>query len=875
VAISDLMRLTSFTIAPGACWDADVQVSRFPVGWLDSLTREYHRRPEIKDGWSLPSRSLAELLTGLDPAVMHVSSDLTAEHFITAHSAADTDVLATAIASWAATDVTPDDPDADWWDRFSPDDLRFEEAHLDLLSHSSHPNGTAAPAQAMFRLLPTFLAQQVVDAGLELLGKPRTFILGPPQTDGRRSAVLWPPQKITDEKAGEGLVTAKITFHVETVPNHPVPHVHADLSISRFPLAPVAYIPARGDGPPAATVWLYAPEGFLRRQEPHTLLAASAQHIWAKGTGTRQWQWKPGLASTLARLTHLTFPAPEKVFTDPATAADEGGIRAYILYSEGTRSEADDPDNLDTGDPDDTSAKPRSLRHAAKTGFVPADHIEVHERLADLLHPHGLLPLAPCRRRGNRVYRRAKPAEPAGEPYTLEVWAQSRNTREAVLAALQHHHGLTPSTDPHDPATIHFAGTPALRVVLKDVGTLGAGIERAEGDRRPQSTLLGLHAKRVLDEIGKSPEPRAAIFELEDDKYFSRIRKIDPKPALKKAFARSDRRLQCLRPAKLFKPPSRPWTSTKKRPPEPYPGTNLTVSTIHRASAAINDALRQLGRIGTYETPADLPDLEQIGIWLHHSGSTCIPIVIRLGTDGTATAYLASASRDPIAPISYSDLPKALAEGKGRIGSSPRQKAAIAQFLINALGVGGTGHDTHDRVVFARSASFRTWGWDWLQDKHIQPDRLALPGTDLSDPSQTSFLSPEECPGLRIIRVRDRSTTMEVARGFAADYDKTSPRSHGLFAFNDRIFYSVNPRPDQMQAPLSATKLDPDIQGNYFTQVSNPVPLEIYPAFLQPIDDAAAYAILTSRLRRIYLHTEQATRFPAVLHLCELADEYL
>jgi hypothetical protein len=50
VAISDLMRLTSFTVAPGARWDADVQASRFPSAWLDSLTREYRRRPEVKDG---------------------------------------------------------------------------------------------------------------------------------------------------------------------------------------------------------------------------------------------------------------------------------------------------------------------------------------------------------------------------------------------------------------------------------------------------------------------------------------------------------------------------------------------------------------------------------------------------------------------------------------------------------------------------------------------------------------------------------------------------------------------------------------------------------------------------------------------------------
>jgi RNaseH domain of pPIWI_RE len=231
--------------------------------------------------------------------------------------------------------------------------------------------------------------------------------------------------------------------------------------------------------------------------------------------------------------------------------------------------------------------------------------------------------------------------------------------------------------------------------------------------------------------------------------------------ALKKAFARTDRRLQCLRPAKLFKPPAKPWTSTKKAPPAPYPGTNFTKGSIYRASAAINNALRQLGRLGAYRAPAGLPDLEQVGIWLHHDGSTCIPIVIRLTPDGTATAHLAATNRGPTTPIPYRDLPKALADGKGRIRAGDNQKTAVSQFLINALGVGDTvSHDTHDRVVYVRSGSFRNWGWDWLQDKHIRPDHLVLPGVDLDNPHQeTRVFTPQECPGLRIIRVRDRSST--------------------------------------------------------------------------------------------------------------------
>ena len=876
--ISDQMRLTSLMVTPDVQWNVDCEVARFPAAWLQALRDAYHRRPDIPRHWSLPSRTLAELLISLDPAVVHVSSNLDSDRFIVALPGADTHVLAAAIASWATTDVTRDSGDTDWWDLCQPRDLRFGTETINLLEYGIRPNGTAAPAAQMFSLLASFLAQRVAAERLPLLGRARNWILGPPRSDGRRSAVLWPPEKLQNAKTGDALVTAKVTFHVETTPHQPVPHVHADLSISRFPLMPVTYVPARGDGPPGATIWLHAPEGFLREHEPHTLLAAPVWQVWARGSRARQWQWKPGLANALSRLTHLPFPSPEKVFTDPAAAADEGKIRAYILYSEGSKSLAGDIDDnaLTALAAGQEMTKARSVLHSANTGLVPNDHIEVHEQLAAVLGPLGIRMLDPCRRAGKHSQRKVKPKQTSGQSYTLELWTQSDLTREAVLAALEHHHQLAPTADAHEPAIIHFSGDLTLKVILKNVGTLGAGLERRDGDSRPESTLLGGHANQVARDIGQSPEPRAAIFELEDDRYFLRGRKIDPKSALKKAFARTDRRLQCLRPAKVFTPPTTPPKSTRK-PPAPYPGTRFTKSTIHRASAAVTDALRQLGRLGTYETPAHLPDLEHIGIWLHYSGSTCIPIVIRLKPDGTATAYLASADGTPIPPFPYSDLPRALANGKGRIPASSRQKAQVAQFLTNALGTGGAvSQDTHDRVVFVRSASFRTRGWDWLQDKHIQPDQLILPGVDLEDGTEPPRpLSPRDCPGLRIIRVRDRSSTEEVARGFAADYPTTSIRISGLFTFTDRVFYSINPRSDQIQTPLGATKLDPDILGNHTIQAANPNPLEIYPVFLQSADDPVAYATLASSMRRTYLHTEQATLFPAPLHLCELADEYL
>jgi hypothetical protein len=866
------MRMTAFTIPPGVRWDEECLVAAMPPTWLTSLLEEYRKRPGVKEHYSLPTRGLQELLIGIDPAVINAHWDPTAETFLVAFEGVDPEVLTAGVAAWATTEFSGE---VDWFELLHPDALAsaFQRRTFNLLEYQVRPNGTAAPAPHVYQMLPSFQAKKVADAGLELFGKHHDVILGPPQRDGRRAAVLWPPVKLQDDRAGDGLATAKITFHLETTPNHPQPHLHADLSLSRFPLMPVTYVPNRGDGPTGATIWLHAPEGFLRRQEPHTLLAAPVRQPWARD-GTREWRWTPGLARALAKLTYLPFPAPDKVFARPATAADEGAIRAYILYAEGTKSQAADID-----DPPDSPnvRRAKSLLHAANTGFVPGDHIEVQRRLTPLLAPLGIAPIPAQQRVGPKASRRIRARFDPAVTYTIELWTQSPVTRDAVLAALKHHFGLTRTQEGNSPQVVQFTGHLNLAILLQDVQGLGSGIRREPEDKRPDSTILGSFTNRVTNQLGVSPHPRAAIFELEDASYFARVGRIDPKPALKKAFARTNRRLQCLRPAKTFTPPKSWPENAKRKPPAPYPGTDYGVGTIHRAAAAVNDALRQLGRLGAYEAPANLPDLEHIGIWLHHDGSTCVPIVVRLQLDGTATAYLATSGDQPPLTAPYRDLPRLLAQGKGRIGPGPKQKKALSQFLVNVLGIEpGVGQDTHDRIVFVRASGFRNWGWDWLQDKHLRPDQLVIPGVEIEDDQELpEILTPDKCPGLRIARVRDRSTRLEVAHGYADDPEQYAERVSGLFSFSDRVFYSINPRSDQMQTPLGMTKLDPDLLSNLSAQVANPVPIEICIAFQQLKDDAATLATLTSKLRRAHAHTEQSTTFPGVLHLCSLADEYI
>jgi hypothetical protein len=865
----DHLLLTAFTINAGAIWNQECYVASMPAQWVDRFQQENRKQAHVQDGWSLPTRGLIELLAGVDPAIINVHWDMTSETFLVAFAGADTQVLTAAIAAWATTEITAD---VDWFDELDHRLLIFTKRRFNVLEHTVRPNGTAAAAGHVYQMLPTFLAKHIADQGLALLGRPRQLILGPPQRDNRRDIVLWPPVKLDTDESGPCLATAKITFHVETVPNHPQLHVHADLSMSRFPLSPVTYVPARGDGPPGATLWLHAPEGFLREHEPHTLLAAPIRQVWKRGDGS-QWQWKPGLGRALAHLTHLPFPAPAKVLAQPAAAADEGAIRAFVLYSEGTKSQA--ADNDDPADHAGEPQKSKSLLHAAKNGFVPGDHLEVHRRIAGLVEPLGIAPITKQKRIGSRAPRKITLSFDVDAHYFLEIRTHNELTREALTATLEHHYHLIRADDRADPNLVRYTG--AFNITVRFIGgtELATGIQRKTDDKRPESTLRGIFVNHVVRQLGDTAEPIAAILELEDDRHFARIRRIDPKTSLKKAFARSGRRLQCLRPAKFFKPP-RTWPENSRRqPPTPYPGTDFARSTIHRCSAAIDDALRQLGRLGEYDIPAGLPELEHIGIWLHHDGKACVPVVVRHRPGRPPIAVLAGAKGHGGSEILYRDLPRALANGQGRIGPGDRQKALVGQFLTNVLGI-GDAPDTHDRVAFVRAAGFRNWGWDWLQDRHITPDLLIRPGVELRKNPETAVpLTPADCKGLRIVRIRDRSSTMEVARGFAADSDIYAERISGHFRFSDRVSYAINPRSDQMQTPLSITKLDPDIHNNLTVSAANPVPLELCVAFKQPDDDPELLAALTARLRRAHAHTIQDTRYPSVLHLCSLADEYL
>jgi hypothetical protein len=252
------------------------------------------------DGRSLPARSLADLLGALDPNVLHVSGRLEDEVWIFSRVPVGRAVIVAAVEAWAATEITDDRPGFEWLEILSEQAVEWDEVAVDLLAGEICSNGTARPSFDAFALLPGYLAALVASQGVTLHDAPRSFILGPADSSGRRSAVGWPPQRLDDED-GPALWTPKIDFHLETVPLHGMARIHAELSVTRFPLQRVAYVPDHGTGPPAAMIWLHARDGFLRASEQPTVVGAVA---YKRRVGGRlRWTWGHGLARALARLT--------------------------------------------------------------------------------------------------------------------------------------------------------------------------------------------------------------------------------------------------------------------------------------------------------------------------------------------------------------------------------------------------------------------------------------------------------------------------------------------------------------------------------------------------------------------------------------------
>lgn len=207
-------------------------------------------------------------------------------------------------------------------------------------------------------------------------------------------------------------------------------------------------------------------------------------------------------------------------------------------------------------------------------------------------------------------------------------------------------------------------------------------------------------------------------------------------------------------------------------------------------------------------------------------------MLIRQHTHNESTAQLMPTVGSPIErPMPLTMLPEALAAGHGRVCTRTSHAALIA-FITGALVLDSAA----DRLLLVRRARMSAKEvWPWLQDNEITFGQLLLPGIDITDPAVITVLrKPAEQPGLRIIRLRERSDRFAVPRVFGIAEKMVSTgedsadlipvtrygRFSGLVEVGERAFWGINLRSDQNQTPLDLTKFNPAAPGPAPTRLS-------------------------------------------------------
>ncbi|MFJ6616214.1 RNaseH domain-containing protein [Kitasatospora sp. NPDC091335] len=707
----------------------------------------------------------------------------------------------------------------------------------------------------------------------------------------------WPPERLVDNDGATGLYTHRTSLRVLTEPHDGRLIIRATPHIARFGAAQPAYIPRRGGGPAQATLLLYLPKGAMRSVERPSLLTAPVTVTGSK-LGMR-WQALPSVARVLPSLpSSRCYPDPEQVRTRPQTAhgstpqePDGTSPHALLLHATGYTYYAP---TGETPQPDTTTHD-----HPVETGLQPVDHLRLFEHLTKPLAAFGFTAAEPVPKPPQRRVPRLEAARPSAH-YALELWHSHPNTYEAIHTALTgvldyRHLG----TDPADRDLHHYGdadGTLSLR--LLNPNTLTSGLPKPEKDTKPEDRS----AHRAHERRNRIDELTAAfpgtgnlvgcLVEIDKPVVFALAGQDDPKPLLKQTLPRLDRHVQCLHPVTR-----KPNPESKKSEAKPYPGSGIRTDDVHRAASSVRDILRSVGHLPRLPRPCGIKaDFEIVTVHIANSRNGIVPYVLRTHTDGTTTGQLIPTAEHPReAPVPIQDLPLALTTGRGRIPS--RERSQLADFIIQALAIDSPA----PRLFLARAQSLRRADtWQWLQNAHITPNRLRLPGEDCTVALPGAPRTPTDLPGLRIVRVNEATYETPLAFGVnpppatanlqgsadtpAEDAEHSSVpgpdmpfddwgRVSGVVRWNDHTYMAINPRPDTQRLSKSASKYDS--ADNLHRHGANPHSLEIHISFRQPKDNSSDLAAYVNNLRRCHLHTDTHTALPWLLHHAKLLEEYI
>ncbi|MFJ9775698.1 RNaseH domain-containing protein [Kitasatospora sp. NPDC101157] len=883
----------AFTVDPDAFPDRMLSTLTFPAAWMRLLHEQW--QPRYHDQW-MPTRALADLAAALDQAIVDVSTyglDQPDRYWIAAERPVPSELLHHLVAAWATVNITRDRPHVDWYELLDPSatDGQWVERAVPIGRWDIRPNGTAAPVAGMFQILPSLLAAELTRSGLHLLAddQPQHPLVLGPTSHGAREAVEWPPRPMPD-RDGPAPWSLGTRLAAQVAWQDPVPRVHLDLVLHRWLHLPLGWSPNK-----KLHVWLLAPDGLVRPSEEPTFLRAAA--TWRHGG----WKWTGDLEELAGRLGQLPYPPLTGILADPAKYLSGGRRMAAVQYQSGMTLRRNSHDD---------SHGPKTIHHPVKPGFLPIDHRQVLEAVTKVLEPLGLQPVDAPRRRATAARSTSPRREPQNRSYALELWEQSPAWRDLLLKAVtdsEHGLGLTASAPAAGGSTagpLRFSGDFDLSVALAEIGALAASLPLKPWEETKDRGLPEARRRRI-NEITKalrhrphrqSDPPVGAIVEIDGPRAFSGKNVGDPKDTIRAGFAENHHITQFMLPVPghdTTQPPETDFVtpddvvevvltedienSEDESTDEHDPGTK----DLMRAANSLRDALRQLGRLPELHPAPGGEEIEVWGIWLEMAKGSVVPTVIRVRPNGETTAQLPGQPE-----LSYTELHLALAREQGRLDLDRTSDSTYIGFLRQVL---IPDRPTGPRLLLVGGRNARSRGWPWLQTQHMRQDVLILPGADpdksahldpheakATDPlDQLGIRRPEDCPGLRIVRIVERDAAREVPHVFSRDETRQQGMSQGLFRLHDRLYYGLAPKPIQGKGPIAVTKFDHATPRAARRRGWNTNALEIAPAFLQPGDDPAEWAMYVQSLRTAHLHTNVATRLPHPLHSADLAARYI
>lgn len=140
---------TVLTFTSEATWPVTGYRTTCPPGMLALLEKAWDTRPGRRPRGGpdyLPTRSLRDLLTLIDPDITSVQTNPRDPAWLRARTEVDPDLLLIALSAWASARVAPHMPDTDWYSQLEgAGQLEWIPEELDLARHDLHANGTANP----------------------------------------------------------------------------------------------------------------------------------------------------------------------------------------------------------------------------------------------------------------------------------------------------------------------------------------------------------------------------------------------------------------------------------------------------------------------------------------------------------------------------------------------------------------------------------------------------------------------------------------------------------------------------------------------------------------------------------------------------------